>query len=399
MRVLLLNSRFGSGSTGRICKGITDALKQRGHEAYVAYGLGITNYKNSYKITNKLEVYFHVLLSRVFDAQGLFSILASYRLIKYIKQIKPDVINIHTIHGSYLNYPRLFRYLNKTKIKVVWTLHDCWSFTGHCAHFYECNKWKSQCSNCPYIKEYPQSYFLDRSRANFNHKKRLFTQLGNRLTIVPVSKWLSGLVSESFFKNNRNEIIHNGVDVNQFKIIEHPQFRRERHLEDKIIILGVALPWSKYKGLKDFFVLRSMLPDKYTIVLVGLDAEQRKSMLPGMLGLGRTDSIEELVDIYNSADLFVNPTYQDTFPTVNLEAMACGTPVITYTTGGSPEAITDETGDVIKQGDTDALYNSILSFDLSHLELVKCKCRENVLYHYHKESQFLKYVDLFESLV
>ena len=399
MRVLIVNERCGSGSTGKICVGIANALKANGHDVYIAYGVGTTVFENSYKITNSLEVVFHKIFSRIFDGQGLLSLIGTIRLIKYIKQLRPDVVNLHNLHGSYVNYPLLFKALEKTNSKVVWTLHDCWSFTGHCAHFYDCEKWKCQCNNCPYLSEYPKSYFIDRSKANFNRKKRLYTQLGNKITIVPVSRWLGSLVQESFFKDTHIEVIQNGIDTGIFKIIDKPSFKEKYELKGKFVLLGVASPWSQYKGLGDFFALRKMLSDRYVIVLVGLSEEQQKTMPPGIIGIGRTDSVDELVDIYNSADLFLNPTYQDTFPTVNLEAMACGTPVITYRTGGSPEAITEETGMVVPQGDVNAIYEAVISFELTKNNLKSNICRDNVLSHYEKGKQYKKYVNLFESLV
>lgn len=396
MKVILINSRCGTGSTGRICVGIANVLQSSGHQAYIAYGLGKSTYKNSFKFANRFEVLLHTFLARLTDREGLFSYFATKRLIKYISQVHPDVVNIHTIHGSYVNYPMLFRFLKKEGCEVAWTLHDCWSFTGHCAHFYECQKWKVQCYDCPHIKEYPKSYFIDNSKTNYKKKKFFLTQLGSKLTIVAVSNWLGGLVESSFLKNARIEVIQNGIDTDLFRIIDKPRFKLNRGLQNKIVLLGVALPWSQYKGLKDFFILRKMLSDKYVIVLVGLDEEQKNMMEPGMIGLGRTDSIEELVDIYNSADLFINPTYQDTFPTVNLEAMACGTPVITYKTGGSPESITVGTGLVVTQGDTQALYDAIVSYSFTKAE--KMIYRENVIQHFDKDCQFMKYVELFESL-
>jgi len=398
MKVVIINSRCGSGSTGKICVGIGKMLSQYGHKVVVAYGLGSASFQNSKKIGFSLEVFVHKVLSRLFDCEGLGSIFSTLKFVHFLKSFKPDVVNIHTIHGSYLNYPILFNYLYKHPVKVVWTLHDCWSFTGHCAHFYECEKWKVFCHECPYKNDYPQSLFLDHSKSNYLRKKRLYTQLGDRLTIVPVSNWLKGLVKESFFKNNRIEVIHNGIDTDLFKIINQPKFKTKYSIEDKTMLLGVALPWSKYKGFSDFFEIRKKLSDEYVIVLVGLDESQMKQLLPGMIGLSRTDSVAELMDIYNSADIFVNPTYQDTFPTVNLEAMACGTPVVTYKTGGSPESVKKETGCVVPQGDIDSMCDTIVSLSKSKSSIIGYSCRQNVVTNYNQETQFYKYVDLINSI-
>lgn len=201
MKVLQINTTYNIGSTGRIVAGIDRVLVDAGIESYSAYGYGNLQDDRHYKIINQLDSYSHNICSRLTDGQGLFSSSKTKKLISYIDSVNPDVVQLHNLHGNYLNYEILFNYLRVKDCKVVWTLHDCWAFTGHCAYFdmAGCNKWKTQCCSCPQKKAYPPSVFVDYSRRNYNKKKELFLSLGKRLVLVPVSNWLSGLLKESFF--------------------------------------------------------------------------------------------------------------------------------------------------------------------------------------------------------
>lgn len=400
MRVLLINTVCGQGSTGRICIGIADMLKAKGHEVYIAYGLGNSNYPDSINISGgKCDYLSHNILSRITDSEGLHSNKATKKLIAQIKKFSPDVIHIHTLHGHYINYKLLFKYLQTTNLPIVITLHDCWLFTGHCAHFVMrgCEKWKVQCCNCQFMDEYPKSWFIDRSKRNFNLKRQLLTALQNKLTIVPVSYWLENYVKQSFLKYCRIKTIHNGIDLNIFKPSFNKDLIDKYSLCGKRIILGVALPWSSFKGFPDFLKLHSLLSKEFIIVMVGVSDAQKQILPKGIIGIERTDSTQELAILYSAADVLVNTTYCDNYPTVNLEAIACGTPVVTYRTGGSPESIVDGiTGKVITQGDVPALKNAIeelLSIDRS---ILRANCRKYALSHFDKEQCFLNYLDLYK---
>lgn len=398
MKVLLLNSICGSGSTGRICTGIADLLKSQGHEAYIAYGLGHSNYPNSYNISGGRKDYLrHNILSRLTDSEGLHSNAATKRLVNWIEGIKPDVVHVHTLHGHYINYRMLFEYLYESGVKVVMTLHDCWTFTGHCAHFdqYGCEKWKKGCHNCRFLNAYPNSWFLDRSKRNYSLKKKLFTQLGERLTIVPVSYWLEGLVRQSFMKDLKIQTIHNGIDLTQFHPVQNDSLYDKYGVRGKKIILGVALPWSGYKGLPDFHKMRSMLSDDFSIMMVGLSEQQISELPEGIVGISRTDSIQELAEIYTMADVLVNTTYCDNYPTVNLEAIACGTPVITYRTGGSPESVDEETGLVVEQGNLNSLVEAIQQICQDNSEIISSNCISRANSLFNKEICFKNYVNLY----
>lgn len=359
MKILQINSTCGFGSTGRIAVDILNTVTENDGEGLICYGRGeAPSGVPSYKIGSEMLVRIHGVLSRVTDRQGFYSTNATKTLVQKIEEYDPDIIHLHNIHGYYLDIRVLFDYLKKCGKPIVWTLHDCWAFTGHCAHFTAvgCEKWKTGCNNCPSKKEYPQSLVLDNSEKNYNEKKELFTGLQN-VTLVTPSKWLSDLVKESFLKEYTVKVINNGVNTDIFKPNES-DFRKRYGIENKKIFLGVASVWQENKGLGDFIKLSKELPEDCKIVLVGL-TETQMSMLPKeIIGLKRTENAKQLAEIYTAADVFLNPTYEDTYPTTNLEAISCGTPAVTYNTGGSPESLQDGRGITVKVGDTKALYEA-----------------------------------------
>lgn len=350
MKVLMINSVCGIRSTGRICTDLADVLETQGFEVKIAYGRETVPQKYqkyAVRIGSDFAVKADALKTRVLDNAGFNSKSATKKFITWVKKFDPDIIHLHNLHGYYLNVELLFNYLKESGKRVIWTLHDCWAFTGHCSHFdvIGCEKWKSGCFNCPLKNAYPKAY-TDRSRKNYQKKKQVFSGLSN-LTIVTPSKWLADLVKESFLGRYPVEVIHNGIDTDIFKPTES-DFRKKHNLEDKKIVLGVASAWGQAKGLYDFVKLAEMLDENYKIVLVGLTQEQIEKMPKSILCISRTNSARELAGIYTAADVFVNPTYCDTYPTVNLEAQACGTPVITYRTGGSVESVPEE--NVVERG-------------------------------------------------
>ena len=349
----------------------------------------------SYQIGSKCSEYLHYAKSLLFDKHGLGSSLQTRKLIRWIDGVNPDIIHLHCVHGYYLNYRILFEYLKSTNIPVVWTFHDCWSFTGHCAHFVNvgCMKWKTECFQCPLKHAYPKA-LVDNSTRNFKLKKYLLGGLQGNLTIVPVSNWLQGYVKDSFLQQNNIVTIHNGVDTTTFKQIEVLGYNGSTKT-----ILGVASVWTKTKGLDDFILLREMLPADVEIKLVGLTKEQIASLPSGVIGIERTHCVEDLVKLYSEAEVFVNPTYADTFPTVNLESLACGTPVITYRTGGSPEAVTSETGIVVEQGNLESLKVAIMTVLNNGKEYYSQACRQRVEEYFDKNKCFQRYIDLYEDLL
>ncbi len=362
MKLLLINSVCGIGSTGRICTDLAQEYEAQGHEVKIAYGRDAfvpeKFRKYAVRIGTDFDVKVHGVISRLFDAHGLGSKSATKKFLEWAEEYKPDLLWLHNIHGYYINYELLFEWIKKhPEMEVKWTQHSCWSFTGHCSHFtfVKCYKWKTHCEKCPQKSHYPATIFLDRSKENFDRKKQAFTGVKN-MTLITPSKWLADLVKQSFLQEYPVEVHYNTIDTNVFKPTPG-DFREKYGLQNKKIVLGVANPWTERKGFYDFIWLADKLDDSYKIVLVGLSQKQIDTLPKNIIGIRRTNSPKELAEIYTAADVFVNPTYEDNYPTTNLEAQACGTPVITYRTGGSPESAPEE--NVVEYGDKEQLLEKI----------------------------------------
>lgn len=381
-------------STGIIAQQIGEQAIANGWESWIAYSSRepkLPSESNIVEVGTRINSYLHYVESKLFDREGLASRSATNILIEKIKEIKPDVIQLHNIHDHWLNYRILFEYLNKTDIKVVWTFHDSWAFTGHCFHFVTkgCERWKTECLDCPLQKEYPKT-LVDRSQKNYKLKKELFAANKN-LTIVACSEWMADLVKYSFLKGKRIEVIHNGIDLNVFKPVG------TKIIDGQFRILAVSNVWNKEKGLFDILKLRDLLSSEFRITVVGLNKEQLQGLPEGIQGIERTQKVDELVKLYSESDVLINPTYADTFPTINIEALACGTPVITYKTGGSPEIIDEKTGVVVEQGNLEALTNAITSLREKPLDSEECRKRAETLFN--KEERFKDYINLYEKLL
>jgi glycosyltransferase involved in cell wall biosynthesis len=393
MNFLQINTTVNSGSTGRIAEEIGRVFLKNGHNSAVAFGRGDRpSQSKKIRIGRDWNTYSHVLQTRLLDNHGFASKAATQRLLEEMDANQPDVVGLHNLHGYYIHVGMLFDYLKRNTIPVVWTLHDCWPFTGHCTYFdrVDCKKWKTHCDDCPLTHYYPQSLFRDRSYQNFDDKRNAFSGHPN-LTIVTPSHWLKNLVKQSFLKEYPAEVIHNGVDIEVFK----PQ----KHNVDEKIVLGVASIWSERKGLEDFIKLRKELPEDVEIVLIGLDQSQIKDLPIGITGIARTESTEDLAKWYSRATVFVNPTYIDNFPTTNIEALSCGTPVITYDTGGSPEAVDETTGFVVEQGDLEGVVQSLHTISEKNRESYREPCRKRAVEYYNKEDRFQDYVELYERML
>lgn len=394
MKVYQINSVCGYGSTGKIVQGLSDVLKKAGHHCRIGYGRGICIAEDCFRFESEREVLFHGLLSRLTDRQGFYSSRATKRLIEDIRDYDPDIIHLHNIHGYYLNVKLLFDFLGAYDRPVIWTLHDCWAFTGHCAYFdyIRCDRWVTGCHHCVQKNQYPMTLLADRSRKNYDQKKLLFTAVSG-MTIVTPSQWLAELTHRSFLGKFDIQNIPNGIDLSVFQPVSS-DIRQRYGIGSGPMVLGVANVWEVRKGLKDFHLLRQLLPSQYRIVLVGLNDKQIASLPEGIIGIGRTESVQELVELYSAADIYVNPTHEDNFPTTNLEALACGTPVITYDTGGCPESLTDGCGMVVTKKDSradtvEALAQAILRADFS-----KESCRKQAE-NFEKSAQYQKYLQLY----
>lgn len=400
--LLQINVSANAGSTGKIAEQIGNVAQAAGWESYIAYGKRANESSSELiRVGNKWDIINHGIQTRLFDRHGLGSVCATRKLIKQLEDLNVDVVHLHNIHDYYINYKILFGYLKKRRFPVVWTLHDCWPFTGHCSHFdfIGCSKWQTHCGNCPGKEIYPKSLCFDRSKKNYDDKKEAFCSILDNLILIPVSNWLEGFVRKSFLKDARRiETIHNGIDINLFHPTKGTTIRAKYNIpKEKRMILGVAAPWTKKKGLEDFIQLAKNLKEDYVIVLVGLSAEQLKKMPQGIIGIPRTENQTELVSLYSEASVFVNPTYEDNYPTTNLEALACGTPVITYRTGGSPESITDNTGAIVEKGDMAALCECIISKS-KEIGASNTICREWAINNCNSELVYERYMRIYESL-
>lgn len=400
MKILFqINVVANWGSTGRIAEEIGEMAISKGWKSYIAFGRNMNSSSSTLiRVGSQFGIMLHVLKSRLFDKHGLGSTKATIDLVKKIEEIKPDIIHLHNIHGYYLNYCVLFEYLSQCHIPVVWTLHDCWAFTGHCSHYdvIKCKKWMTLCEKCPQLKSYPASFGVDCSKTNYKLKRELFNNIPN-LILVPVSQWLSDNVKESFLKNCAVKLIHNGVSLDNFKVVTSQ--KQDYISKDKFMILGVASIWTDRKGLNDFLELSEILPDDYMIVLLGLTQKQIHCLPTNVIGITRTESVHKLTELYSSADLFLNLTKQDNFPTTNLEALASGTPVITYRTGGSVEAVDEKTGLIVEQGDIKGVFNAIKQIRAKGKSYYSDACRERAIMNFNKVDRYNEYIQLYDSIL
>lgn len=398
MKVLQINAVYkNGGSTGRIAYDLKNVSEKDGIEAYVAFGFEYekTSDLNTYKIESIPELKFSILQTRLFGMHGFYNISSTKRLISWISEIKPDLIHLHNLHCHYMNIDLLFRYIKANNIPVVWTLHDCWAFTGWCAHFdyVGCEKWKTHCHSCELKHSYPFTWFFDNSEELYDKKKNVFCGVDN-LTIVTPSNWLASKVKDSFLKDYSTVVINNGIDLNVFKPLK-TDFRNKYKLNGKKIVLAIANGFSKNKGIDFILKLPDVLPNDHVVVIVGADPSLCKEF--NGIVINRTNNVQELASIYSAADVFINPTLEDTFPTTNLEALACGTPVITYRAGGSPESIIAGTGIVIDKGNEEEFVDAIIG--LNKTEKISTACRQHAERCFDKIDRYYDYIELYKSVL
>ena len=393
MKVVQINATCGHGSTGKIVVDISKLLNEQGVENYIMYVGNVSDYENGINYAGKSYIKIQALKTRIFGNYGFNSEFITRNLVRQLKKINPDIVHLHNIHGHNVNLPILFEHLKKSSIKVIWTFHDCWAFTGGCTYFdyIKCAKWKIRCSDCP---QNNMSWFFDRTGYMYDKKKELFTQLSG-MTVVTPSNWLSELIKQSFLKKYPVKVINNGIDLSVFQPT-YSDFREKYNIKDKKILLGVAMGFGERKGFQYYLKLAEMADDDTCIVLVGVTHEQTESLPDNVIGIPRTADQAELAGIYTAADVFVNCTLEDNFPTVNLEALACGTPVITFNTGGSIECIDKETGAVVEKGDIESIINE--AERLRKIRNISVKCRERAERYFDKNKCFLSYIKLYNIM-
>ena len=391
MKIVQINAVCGSGSTGKICVDVSKLLTEKQIENYILFSSGNSDYPYGIKHTNDKYIKIQALKSRIFGNYGFNSKKATKSLINELERLSPDVVHLHNIHGHNVNLEMLFNYFKKNpQIKLYWTFHDCWAFTAYCPHFVMagCDFWKEGCHNC--VQKNHFSWFFDKSKQLYEKKKELFT--GVDLTIITPSKWLGDLVKQSFLKECEVKVINNGIDLDVFQPTES-DFREKYNLKDKKIVLGVAFGWGKRKGLDVFIELSRRLPENYQIVLVGTSDDVDKQLPDNIISIHRTNNQKELAEIYTAADVYANPTREDTYPTVNMESLACGTPVVTFKTGGSPEIIDEKTGIVVEKEDIDSFEAAIMKVCENNI-LTKEACLE-MAKNYDRYDRYEDYVNLY----
>ena len=397
-RILQIDSCLGVGSTGRITESIGALAMAKGWECYIAHGaryVGESKMK-SIPVVTKLGEYAHALKSRLFDLHGLGSTRETKQLVKKIKQIKPDIVHLHCIHGYYLNYKVLFEYLNTTNIPVIWTFHDFWGITGHCAHFVEakCDKWQSGCYECPLINRYPAS-LTDSSKKNYKIKKLYFSGCNN-LNIVAVSDWLKECVAQSFLSDKPIRVIPNGIDLSVYR-----SQNAAAHIPNskQFIMLGVASQWKEGKGFEDYMKLSKYLKDDEVIVLVGLSKQQISQLPSNIIGYECLSSQVELSKLYSSADVLLSLSYAETFGMTIVEAAACGTPAIVYDNTAQKSMVTADTGFVVQTGNVDEVYKAVEKIRQVGKKNYSYNCRERVEKYFDKNKSFMNYISLYEELL
>ncbi len=393
MKIAQINATCGVGSTGKICVGISQVLAAKNIENYILYSSKSNGYECGIECSGDEYIKLQALKSRVLGNYGFNSKQATRKIIDELELIKPDIVHLHNIHGHDCHLEMLFSYFKKRHTKLVWTFHDCWAFTGYCTYFdaVNCNKWLTECDRCIQAGKY--SYFFDNSKYVYRKKKTLFQNLD--LTIVTPSQWLADLVKKSFLRDYPIRVINNGIDLNVFRPAES-EFRSKYSLENKKIVLGVSFGWDERKGLDVFIDLSKRLSDDYKIVLVGTNAKTDKLLPASILSIHRTQNQQELAEIYSAANVFVNPTREENYPTVNMEALACGTPVLTFRTGGSPEIIDATCGSVVDCDDIDALEKEIVRI-CTEKPYTKEACVKKAQ-SFDKNERFKEYTELYERI-
>ncbi len=395
MRILQINSVYGIKSTGRIAYDLVEIQKENGIEGFAACSSTDIKSDNVFSMSRgPLWDKLNILKTRLFGRHGFYNRAETKKLCSFMDKIKPEIIHLHNIHGHYVNIKMLFEYINKHHISVVWTLHDCWAFTGHCPHFdyAGCDKWKTGCHHCPLKKGYPVSWFFDRSKRNYRDKKRIFTSV-EKMHIVTPSKWLADLTKESFLGKYPVSVIHNGINTDSFKFTPS-DLRKELSLEGKFVILGIVSNLNSTKGGQYFLELSKMLREDEHILLVSLEEDYEK--LPSNItAVGRTENAEELAKYYSLSDVFVNPTLQDTFSMINVEALACSTPVVTFRTGGCTESLNENCGFVAEKGKVTSLYEGITQVRNNKIKRENCRDRG---IEFSRDNKFLQYIDIYNKV-
>lgn len=412
MKIVQINT-FPYKSTGTIMMGIHELLRKNGQDSYVVWGRGRdSENKHEIVMNDNFGIKLHGVYTRLTDRTGFASQRATKILLEKLDDIKPDIVHLHNVHGYYINIEMLFIYLKEYHIKLVWTLHDCWPMTGHCAFFdmVGCEKWKTGCQQCEQKKTYPASLLLDGSKWNWEKKKELFQGLEG--VLVTPSRWLASIVEQSMLKDYPVKIVYNGIDLQRYYPRKSSQVRQRYDLDERPIVLGVASEWTERKGLKDFIELSGRMQNAQFFA-VGLTEKLIRNLPHTVVGIRRTESLDDLCELYSEAAVFFNPTYEDNFPTTNLEALACGTPICTYNTGGSAESIycfadyeKSGLGTVIQKKNSKTVdfdtvekqLHNLIVLSIRNREIIRKNCQAAAL-NYSKDYRLSEYLEIYEELI
>lgn len=398
-------SGLNEGSIGRTAEQLGQLVQSKGWRSFIAYSrLNLGSTSEVYRVDNKFSTLVHALLTRLFDMCGYGSYFTTKRLLRVIKKVNPDLIHLHTIHNYDINLKVLFDYLATSGIPIVWTQHDCWSYTGHCAYYSNvaCEKWKTECNNCPQYKGFPNSWFYDGSKRNYNFKRRLFTSVPkDQMCIVAVSDYVKNDLEKSFLNKYRIKRIYNGIDTIQFVPRKDccKEIRIKYGLGNGILLMAFATAWTERKGISDYYKLRKKLDNRYTIVFVGVDEQIKKTLPEGIIGIANTSSIDELVKLYSTADIVMNLASEESFGKTTPEGMACGTPSVVYNSTASPELVDDKTGVICQRGDIDGVVNAIDTIMSWDREKTINNCRNRVLSLFSIQKNWNEYIDLYEEMI
>ncbi len=399
-KLMQINVVSDIGSTGRITAQLLKYADKNGFEPYMAYGFGKSTFKNSFKISSGWFVHhFHGFLERKLGMSGYYSCYDTWRLIRWIKKVDPDIIHLHNLHGAYLNFKMFFKYLRVSNKIVIWTLHDCWAFTGGCAHFtyYNCYKWQADCKGCEFLNSIYKGNIYGNTARVLADKKKAYSVLTN-MQIFAVSKWLASAANQSILKEYNVQTKYNGIDTDIFKPSDI-DLKKQLGIEGKFMILGIANVWGKGKGLKDFLKLGEQLGDHYQVVLIGLSELQIKDLPKNIIGISRTGNLQQLREFYSAADVFINFSIEETFGLTVGESLACGTPAIIMNSTACPELIDEKTGIAVDVGDFDGILSAVKEIEEKRKEFYSENCRKRCIRNFSSALMVKNYLKEYEKVI
>jgi glycosyltransferase involved in cell wall biosynthesis len=399
MKILQINLVNGSKSTGRTTIELTDYLNSNGHQAYVACSFGLGK-DYEYQIGTSIGKRLHSLFSRIFGNQGYYSKFSTSKLIKYIDELKPDVVHLRNLHGNYINLNILFDYISRKNLPTVITLHDTWFYTGKCCFYTEANcfKWQKECGNCPQLRRDNPSWFVDKTKSNLLDKKNWLKNIP-RLAVIGVSDWITDESRKSILKSaNIIYRIYNWIDLDEFQPVESFGLRSSLGLEEQFIIIGVASKWGERKGLSSFIELSQMISDKMKIILIG-KIEDKFTLPSNIISIPETHSKKELAQYYSLADVFITFSKEESFGKVTAEALACGTPAIVYDSTANSEIVSEECGYVVDSGNIKKVVEKIKEIELRGKKVYSDNCRKFVTKNFNKEDRIKDYLEIYNKII